>query len=123
AGRSGLHAIGGVAAVNGHGMRVAVIDSGVNPHPALKNRSVANVSLVTGDSSYLDAFGHGTHVAGIITGSGSAAAGVTSLYTGGIAPGANIINVRVLGDDGSGLTSDVIAGIDWSIANRTKYNI
>ena len=123
AGTSGLLGIGGVAGVNGQGIGVAVIDSGVNPHPALKNRIVANVSLVTGDSSYLDAFGHGTHVAGIIAGSGSAAAGVTPLYTGGIAPGANIINVRVLGDDGSGLTSDVIAGIDWSIANRTKYNI
>jgi serine protease AprX len=78
---------------------------------------------VTDDPSFLDAFGHGTHVAGIIAGSGTAALGVTSLYTGGIAPGANIINVRVLGADGSGLTSDVIAGIDWAIANRTKYNI
>jgi serine protease AprX len=123
AGTSGLLGIGGISGVNGQGVGVAVIDSGVNPHPALKNRIVANVSLVTGDPSYLDAFGHGTHVAGIIAGSGSAAAGITPLYNGGIAPGANIINVRVLGADGSGLTSDVIAGIDWSVANRTKYNI
>jgi serine protease AprX len=123
AGSSGLLGIGAIPAVNGSGIGVAVIDSGVNPHPALKNRIVANVSLVTDDPSYLDAFGHGTHVAGIIAGSGTAALGVTSLYTGGIAPGANIINVRVLGADGSGLTSDVIAGIDWAIANRTKYNI
>jgi serine protease AprX len=123
AGSSGLLGIGGMAGVNGQGVGVAVIDSGVNPHPALKNRVVANVSLVTGDPSYLDAFGHGTHVAGIIAGSSSAATGITTLYNGGIAPGANIINVRVLGADGSGLTSDVIAGIDWSIANRTTYNI
>src|SRR5580765_3884795 len=123
AGSSGLLGIGAIPAVNGSGIGVAVIDSGVNPHPALKNRIVANVSLVTDDPSFLDAFGHGTHVAGIIAGSGTAALGVTSLYTGGIAPGANIINVRVLGADGSGLTSDVIAGIDWAIANRTKYNI
>jgi serine protease AprX len=123
AGSSGLLGIGGISGVTGQGVGVAVIDSGVNPHPALNNRIVANVSLVTGDPSYLDAFGHGTHVAGIIAGSGSAAAGVTPLYNGGIAPGANIINVRVLGADGSGLTSDVIAGIDWSIANRTTYNI
>src|SRR5215831_17562897 len=123
AGTSGLLGIGAVSGVNGSGIGVAVIDSGINPHPALKNRIVANVSLVTGDPSYLDAFGHGTHVAGIIAGSGNAAAGVTPLYTGGIAPGANLINVRVLGADGSGLTSDVIAGIDWAIANRTKYNI
>jgi len=123
AGSPGLLGIGSIAGVNGSGIGVAVIDSGVNPHPALKNRIVANVSLVTGDPSYLDAFGHGTHVAGIIAGSGAAAQGVTTLYTGGIAPGANIINVRVLGADGSGLTSDVIAGIDWAIANRAKYNI
>ena len=123
AGSPGLLGIGAISGVTGQGIGVAVIDSGVNPHPALKNKIVANVSLVSGDPSYLDAFGHGTHVAGIIAGTGSAAAGVTPLYTGGIAPGANIINVRVLGANGSGLTSDVIAGIDWAIANRTTYNI
>src|SRR4051812_23541671 len=123
AGTPGLLGIGGIPAVTGQGVGVAVIDSGVNPHPALKNRIVANVSLVTGDPGYLDAFGHGTHVAGIIAGSGGAAAGITPLYTGGIAPGANIINVRVLGANGTGLTSDVINGIDWAIANASRYNI
>ncbi len=123
AGSPGLLGVGAIPGVTGQGIGVAVIDSGVNPHPALKNKIIANVSLVTGDSSYLDAFGHGTHVAGIIAGLGGAAAGVTSLYTGGIAPGANIINVRVLGADGTGFSSDVIAGIDWAIANRTVYNI
>jgi len=123
AGSPGLLGIGGIPGVTGQGVGVAIIDSGVNPHPALKNRIVANVSLVTGDPSYLDAFGHGTHVAGIIAGGAAAAVGVTPLYNGGIAPGANIINVRVLGADGSGLTSDVIAGIDWATANRSKYNI
>jgi serine protease AprX len=120
AGSPGLLGIGAIPGVNGRGIGVAVIDSGVNPHPALANRIVANVSFVTGDSSYLDAFGHGTHVAGIIAGANT---GVTPLYTGGIAPGAQIINVRVLGDEGTGLTSDVIAGIDWTIAHRSAYNI
>jgi serine protease AprX len=119
----GLLGIGSIPAVTGQGIGVAVIDSGVSPHPALVGKIVANVSFVTGDPSYLDAFGHGTHVAGIIAGAGGAASGVTKLYTGGIAPGAKIINVRVLGDDGNGLTSDVIAGIDWTIANRARYNI
>jgi serine protease AprX len=123
AGTPGFLGIGKVPAVTGQGVGVAVIDSGVNPHPALANRIVANVSLVTDDPSYLDAFGHGTHVAGIIAGNASAASGVTPLYNGGIAPGANIINVRVLGADGTGLTSDVIAGIDWAIDNRARYNI
>src|SRR6185295_936743 len=70
-----------------------------------------------------DLFGHGTHIAGIITGSASAAAGVTGLYSGGIAPGARLVNVRVLGDDGTGWTSDVIAGIEWAITNRDRYDI
>ena len=48
---------------------------------------------------------------------------MTTLFNGGIAPGAQLVNVRVLGADGSGLTSDVIAGIDWVIANRARYKI
>ena len=48
---------------------------------------------------------------------------ITPLYTGGIAPGVKLVNVRVLGANGSGLTSDVIAGIEWVIQNRDKYNI
>ena len=123
AGSPGLLGIGGLAGVTGQGISVAVIDSGISPHPALWGDLAASVSLVTGDASVADAFGHGTHIAGIITGSGAAAARVTPLYTGGIAPGAHVINVRVLGADGTGLTSDVIAGIDWAIANRSRYNI
>jgi serine protease AprX len=123
AGKAGLLGLGSIAPVNGAGIVVAVIDSGVSPHAALAKKVVANVSLVTGDPSVLDAFGHGTHVAGIIAGNGAAAIGVTGLYTGGIAPGARIINVRVLGANGVGLTSDVIAGIDWTVAHRAQYNI
>src|SRR5262249_23723610 len=84
---------------------------------------IANVSLVTGDPSVADAFGHGTHVAGIIAGNGAVASGITNLYTGGIAPGARLVNVRVLGANGTAQTSEVIAGINWVIANRSRYNI
>jgi len=123
AGSPGLLGLGAVKGVTGQGIGVAIIDSGISPHPALVNRVVADVSLVTGDSLATDTFGHGTHVAGAIAGNGGAALGVTGLYTGGIAPGAKLINVRVLGPDGVGLTSDVIAGIDWAIAHRAAYNI
>lgn len=123
AGTSGLLGIGSIPAVTGSGIGVAVVDSGISPHSALAKKVVANVSFVTGDPTVTDVYGHGTHVAGIIAGLGSAAASVTPLYTGGIAPGAQIVNVRVLGADGSGQTSDVIAGIEWVIANRAKYNI
>jgi serine protease AprX len=119
----GLLGLGAIPAVSGQGIGVAVVDSGITPHAALANKVVANVSFVTGDPSTLDAFGHGTHVAGIIAGSGSAARNVTNLYDGGIAPGVQLVNVRVLGADGSGQTSDVIAGIEWAVANRKQYNI
>jgi len=119
----GLLGIGAIAGVTGKGIGVAVIDSGISPHAALTNKVIANISFVTGDPTVTDPFGHGTHVAGIIAGQGGPAATVTSLYTGGIAPGAQLINVRVLGANGVGYTSDVIKGINWAVANRSKYNI
>jgi serine protease AprX len=123
AGSGGLLGLGAIPGVTGQGIVVAVVDSGIASHPALTKKVIANVSFVTGDPSADDAYGHGTHVAGIITGSAGAASQVTSLYTGGVAPGVQLVNVRVLGGQGSGYTSDVIAGIDWVVANRTRYNI
>jgi len=123
AGTPGLLGIGKIAGVTGQGIGVAVLDSGISPHSALANKVIASVSFVSGDPAVTDVYGHGTHVAGIIAGNGAAATYVTQLYTGGIAPGANLINVRVLGADGTGQTSDVIAGLEWVIANRAKYNI
>jgi serine protease AprX len=122
-GTSGLLGLGAIAGVTGQGIGVAVVDSGISNHSALAKKVIANVSFVTNDPNVSDVYGHGTHVAGAIAGTASAASFVTPLYTGGIAPGAQLINVRVLGGDGTGLTSDVIAGIDWAIANRKTYNI
>ena len=119
----GLFGIGAIPGVNGQGIGVAVVDSGISPHAALVNRVIANVSLITGDPSVADAFGHGTHVAGIIAGISTGAKNVTPLYTGGVAPGVQLVNVRVLGADGVGRTSDVIAGIQWAVAHRAQYNI
>jgi serine protease AprX len=123
-GTSGLLlGIGGIPGVNGQGITIAVIDSGITAHAALSEKIKENVSFVTGDPSVSDAYGHGTHIAGTIVGSASAARDVTKLYTGGIAPGAKLVNVRVLGANGSGWTSDVIAGIEWVIDNRDTYKI
>jgi serine protease AprX len=119
----GLLGLGGVPGVNGQGVTVAVVDSGIASHAALSKKVIASVSTIAGNTSTNDVFGHGTHVAGIIAGTAGPATTVTNLYTGGIAPGASLVNVRVLGDNGVGLTSDVIAGIDWVIANKAKYNI
>jgi serine protease AprX len=116
-GSSGLLGLLSSPSLTGKGIGIAVIDSGIATHTALGSRVVARVSFA---GSGKDPFGHGTHVAG---GAAGASTTVTSLYRGGIAPGAHLIDVRVLGPDGLGYTSDVIAGIDWAIANRSRYNI
>jgi serine protease AprX len=123
AGSSGLlGALLGNPAVNGKGIGVAVVDSGIaTNHSALAGKVVASVNYATGETSTSDAFGHGTHIAGIIA--GSISYGPTSLYKNGIAPGAHLVNVRVLNREGVGYTSDVIAGIQWVLDNRVKYSI
>jgi serine protease AprX len=105
----------------GAGVTVAVVDSGIATHKAIADRVVARVNFVSAEPGVTgDPFGHGTHVAGMI---GGAASGVTAAYAGGSAPAVRFVDVRVLGRTGMGYTSDVIAGIDWVIANRTRYNI
>src|SRR5438067_5810890 len=116
--------------LDGSGVGVAVIDSGVSDHVDLhsstnpdQSRVVYSESFVTRDSSTNDGYGHGTHVAGIIGGNGAASAsGYNRQYT-GIAPGANIINLRVLDANGGGSDSDVIAAVDRAIDLKDIYNI
>ncbi len=108
----------------GAGIAVAVIDSGIAAHAALADRIVARTNLVAWEPHTSgDPYGHGTHVAGIIGGSTSAAKYVTPAYAGGSAPAVQLVDVRVLGSNGMGYTSDVIAGIDWAVANRARYGI
>lgn len=122
-GTGGLLGLFSTPGYMGRGVGVAILDSGIAPHTALDSRVVAHVNLVTGESTYSDYFGHGTHIAGIVGGNTTAASRVTTAYAGGSAPAVSLIDVRVLGANGVGLTSDVIAGIDWVVANRKKYNI
>lgn len=123
AGTSGLLGIGAIAGATGTGIGIALVDSGISPHPALNSKVAFSKSFVTGDPDTTDGFGHGTHIAGTIVGKKSAASGMTTAYTGGIAPDAHLVNVRVLNDEGVGFTSDVIDGIDWVIDHKSQYNI
>jgi serine protease AprX len=123
-GTSALLGLLGTAGQNGDGIGVAVIDSGISPHTALGSRVVARVNKVSWEGpSTGDPYGHGTHVAGIIGGNTTAAKYVTTAYAGGSAPAVRLIDVRVLGSNGMGYTSDVIAGIDWAIDNRELHRI
>lgn len=116
-------------ALDGTGVGVAIIDSGVYPHDDLRksnnsgSRIVYSESFVPGDTSTNDAFGHGTHVAGIVGGNGhDSQSGYAEQYL-GIAPNANIINLRVLDGNGAGTDSQVIAAIQRAIQLRSTYNI
>jgi serine protease AprX len=123
-GSSGLLGLLSTPGYDGTGIGVAVVDSGISPHSALDSRVVARVNLVSWEGPTSgDPYGHGTHVAGIIGGNTTAAKYVTPAFAGGSAPGVKLIDVRVLGATGVGYTSDVIAGIEWAVANRSKYGI
>ncbi|MFQ5878527.1 MAG: S8 family serine peptidase, partial [Acidobacteriota bacterium] len=114
--------------LDGSGVGVAVIDSGVQGHPDLLRRrgepQIVEVEIVGSERGLADYYGHGTHVAGIIAGSGEASSDRFSFRTfRGAAPGARLVSLRALAPDGSGYTSDVIAAIDWVVLNKDAYGI
>lgn len=107
---------------DGDGVGVAVLDTGVYPHEDLtakENRIVAFKDFVNNHTSPYDDNGHGTHVAGIIAGDGTASKGKYR----GIAPKSKIIGVKVMNADGGGATSDIVAGMQWVLNNKDTYNI
>ncbi|HEU5181488.1 MAG TPA: S8 family peptidase [Candidatus Polarisedimenticolia bacterium] len=115
---------GGPVGLDGTGITIAVLDSGIAAHPDLGARLVKEVQIVGHDKGFSDPYGHGTHVAGIIAGDGNASRGEGSFRRlNGIAPGARLVSVRVLDENGNGQVSDVLAGIDWVITHRQAYDI
>jgi serine protease AprX len=103
----------------GRGIGVAVIDSGLSAHPDLQNRISVNMNFNPNVSGTQDANGHGTAVAGIIAGDGTASAG---RYI-GIAPRANVISLRVNDGSGAAPTSAIMNAILWAVQNKDTYNI
>lgn len=104
------------AVANGSGITVAVVDSGVDlHHEDLQGQLVPGHDFVEDDDDPQDAYGHGTHVAGII-----AAVAGNSKGIAGVAPGAKVMPVRVLGPDGSGTLDDVVAGVRWAVQHGAK---
>jgi serine protease AprX len=109
--------------VTGRGITVAVLDSGVALDLDLNsgsNRVVASVNFACAtDPAHPDDGGHGTHVAGTIAGDGTKSAGQFV----GIAPRANIVDVKVLDGHGRGRVSSVLAGLQWVLEHKAQYNI
>jgi subtilisin family serine protease len=83
------------------------------------DRIVHFADFVDSRSALYDDYGHGTHVAGIIAGSGPRSDGGRR----GIAPGADLIVLKALDGDGNGYISNVIAALDYAIAHRDTYSI
>lgn len=94
----------------GQGVRAYVIDTGIlTSHSQFSGRTAAGYSAISDGRGTTDCNGHGTHVAGTVGGS-----------TYGVAKGVTLVPVRVLGCDGSGTNSGVIAGMDWVARNAPR---
>ncbi|MGE3403108.1 MAG: S8 family serine peptidase, partial [Vicinamibacterales bacterium] len=105
----------------GKGVGVALIDSGYTYHDDLNKRHnslAAWKDFVNGAPFPYDDWGHGTHLAGIISGDGYDSNGRHA----GVAPDAKILALKVLNSRGVGYVSDIIEAIEWTIEHRQRYN-
>ena len=103
----------------GSGITVAVMDTGIVYHPDFDNRVVRFIDFTSRRTTAYDDNGHGTHVSGIIGGSGFTSRGKYM----GMAPGVNLIMLKVLDKLGNGNTAQVLKALQWIIENREKYRI
>ncbi len=103
------------AGVIGEDVTVAVIDSGINGHRDFQGRVRERFDISSISNGVEDDNGHGTYVAGIIGGRNE--------YYAGIAPGVRMLSLRVSGDDGAALASDVVAALQWVVDHKDERNI
>jgi subtilisin family serine protease len=100
----------------GQGVKVAVLDTGIDAaHPDLAGKVAVSQNFSDSPDAD-DHFGHGTHVASIITGSGAASGGRYK----GVAPGVSLLSGKVLDDQGGGDDSGILAGMDWAVQQGAK---
>ena len=98
------------AGYDGKGVKIAVLDTGIDAtHPDLKDQVIGAKNFST-SADATDKFGHGTHVASIAAGTGAKSGGKYK----GVAPGAKLLNGKVLSDDGYGDDSGILAGMEWA---------
>ncbi|HEY2814022.1 MAG TPA: S8 family peptidase [Acidimicrobiales bacterium] len=107
------------AGLNGSGVNVAVLDTGIAPLPDFGSRLVAGVDLSGEGNPFADNYGHGTFVAGLIAGNGASSQG----HYMGEAPGAQLTSIKVAGASGVTDLATVISGIQWAVTNAKALNI
>ena len=103
----------------GHGVTVAVLDTGIASLPDFAGRLVGGVDLSGEGNAFQDSYGHGTFVAGLIAGNGASSNGQYS----GEAPGANLVSIKVAGASGATKLGTLISGLQWAVNNEGTYNI
>ncbi|MGN0343132.1 MAG: S8 family peptidase [Roseburia sp.] len=103
----------------GSGITVAVMDTGVGNHIDLQNRIIGFSDCMNGRTQSYDDNGHGTHIAGILGGSGFAGKG---RYR-GMAPGCRLLIIKTLDKRGNGTAQLFVRALDWVLKNRERYEI
>src|ERR1051325_10333188 len=111
----------------GKGVTIAVIDSGISyTHPDFaKNKNQSRIITrvdFTDRPMTGDPYGHGTGVASVAAGGGAGSVGYGANYR-GVAPDANLVDLRALDENGAGTTSSVLRAVNWAIQNRARYGI
>ena len=97
----------------------AVLDTGIYPHQDIEGKIIDFADFVNHRKHPYDDNGHGTHVAGIIAGSGKCSKGRYK----GIAPESKIIALKCLDESGNGSIKDAVNAIEYVIANKNRYGI
>jgi serine protease AprX len=109
--------------INGAGVTVAVLDTGIDARlPDFSSRVIDGINVANPRAPwtwYNDQYGHGTFVAGLIASNGASSNGQYM----GVAPGANLVSIRVAGSSGATSESTVIKGVAWAIANQSTDGI
>ena len=105
--------------LTGKGVGVAVMDTGIFPHMDFDRRILAFADMVNRRPGPDDDCGHGSHICGIIGGSGVASDGRYQ----GMAPGCNLVAVKVLDKKGNGYASDVLTGLAWILERKDALGI
>ncbi len=94
----------------GSGTTAYIVDTGIlSTHQQFSGRVLSGYTAISDGNGTNDCHGHGTHVAGTVGGS-----------TYGVAKNVSLVPIRILGCDGSGASSNVIAGLDWILKNGKK---